>query len=196
MWRVKCELKQRLINVLGWVSLTNLIFPQVFIVISLILGDGLYNLIKIVVITLREILNACSKLSSLPFVTTHQGKHIFGWRISHCLALLHSSLGHSALWLLLSTLNVYHFFLYISWCSSISDYWTVKSLCWSLCIYSVYIVTFNRTDMMDSSLNIASQSNVKLECMKTCMFSVKSLSSHLTFNKDINQAFILSQGNY
>ncbi|CAL9095169.1 unnamed protein product [Musa acuminata var. zebrina] len=45
---------------------------KVFIAISLILGDGLYNLIKIVVITAKEILNARSKQTSLPLVTPHQ----------------------------------------------------------------------------------------------------------------------------
>ncbi|CAL9185841.1 probable metal-nicotianamine transporter YSL6 [Musa acuminata AAA Group] len=45
---------------------------KVFIAISLILGDGLYNLIKIVVITAKEILNASSKQTSLPLVTPHQ----------------------------------------------------------------------------------------------------------------------------
>lgn len=46
---------------------------QVFIAISLILGDGLYNLIKIVIITIKEFLNACSKQTSLPLVVAHQG---------------------------------------------------------------------------------------------------------------------------
>nr|XP_010913001.1 probable metal-nicotianamine transporter YSL6 [Elaeis guineensis] len=45
---------------------------KVFVAISLILGDGLYNLIKIIVLTVKEILNARSKRSSLPVITTHQ----------------------------------------------------------------------------------------------------------------------------
>lgn len=42
---------------------------QVFIAIALILGDGLYNLIKIIGITLKEIYNNNSKQSNLPVVT-------------------------------------------------------------------------------------------------------------------------------
>lgn len=41
---------------------------QVFIAISLILGDGLYNLIKIVAITIREMLNKSSNIGDLPVV--------------------------------------------------------------------------------------------------------------------------------
>ncbi|XP_042471678.1 probable metal-nicotianamine transporter YSL6 [Zingiber officinale] len=45
---------------------------KVFIAISLILGDGLYNLIKIVIITVKEIVNARSKQTSLPLVVSPQ----------------------------------------------------------------------------------------------------------------------------
>ncbi|KAM5582043.1 putative metal-nicotianamine transporter YSL6 [Rosa sericea] len=41
---------------------------KVFIAIALILGDGLYNLIKIIAITLKEICNKSSKQSNLPLV--------------------------------------------------------------------------------------------------------------------------------
>ncbi|XP_072951093.1 probable metal-nicotianamine transporter YSL6 isoform X2 [Typha angustifolia] len=42
---------------------------KVFVAISLILGDGLYNLIKIILITVREICNARSKRADLPVVS-------------------------------------------------------------------------------------------------------------------------------
>ncbi|KAG6528434.1 probable metal-nicotianamine transporter YSL6 [Zingiber officinale] len=45
---------------------------KVFIAVSLILGDGLYNLIKIVIITVKEIMNSRSKKASLPLVALHQ----------------------------------------------------------------------------------------------------------------------------
>ncbi|WOL11444.1 putative metal-nicotianamine transporter YSL6 isoform X1 [Canna indica] len=45
---------------------------KVFIAISLILGDGIYNLIKIVFITVKEILNTRSKQANLPLVIPHQ----------------------------------------------------------------------------------------------------------------------------
>ncbi|KAI3417943.1 uncharacterized protein J3R85_014077 [Psidium guajava] len=41
---------------------------KVFIAISLILGDGLYNLIKIIGITVKEMLNKGSKTSNLPII--------------------------------------------------------------------------------------------------------------------------------
>ncbi|KAI4366780.1 hypothetical protein MLD38_022609 [Melastoma candidum] len=41
---------------------------KVFIAISLILGDGLYNLIKIIGITLKEVFNKSSKMPNLPIV--------------------------------------------------------------------------------------------------------------------------------
>ncbi|XP_050383922.1 probable metal-nicotianamine transporter YSL6 isoform X2 [Argentina anserina] len=41
---------------------------KVFIAIALILGDGLYNLIKIIAITIKEICNKSSKQSNLPLV--------------------------------------------------------------------------------------------------------------------------------
>nr|CAD1836600.1 unnamed protein product [Ananas comosus var. bracteatus] len=43
---------------------------KVFIAISLILGDGLYNLIKIILITGKEVMNARSKQDALPIVAT------------------------------------------------------------------------------------------------------------------------------
>ncbi|XP_054802015.1 probable metal-nicotianamine transporter YSL6 isoform X2 [Prosopis cineraria] len=41
---------------------------KVFIAISLILGDGVYNLVKIIVITVREMCGTCLKQNSLPVV--------------------------------------------------------------------------------------------------------------------------------
>lgn len=49
-------------------------FLQVFIAISLILGDGLYNLIKIIAITVKEMWNRSTKDSKLPFVNDIQGE--------------------------------------------------------------------------------------------------------------------------
>lgn len=46
---------------------------QVFIAISLILGDGLYNLIKIVAITIREMYNKSSNIGDLPVVADSHG---------------------------------------------------------------------------------------------------------------------------
>lgn len=43
---------------------------KVFIAISIILGDGLYNLVKIVYITVKEILNSRIKKNSLPLVAS------------------------------------------------------------------------------------------------------------------------------
>lgn len=43
---------------------------KVFIAISIILGDGLYNLVKIVYITVKEILNSRAKKNSLPIVAS------------------------------------------------------------------------------------------------------------------------------
>ncbi|KAH9743417.1 putative metal-nicotianamine transporter YSL6 [Citrus sinensis] len=45
---------------------------SVFIAISLILGDGLYNLIKIITITVKEMWNRSTKDSKLPFVNDIQ----------------------------------------------------------------------------------------------------------------------------
>ncbi|KAL5864521.1 hypothetical protein ACOSQ3_002035 [Xanthoceras sorbifolium] len=45
---------------------------KVFIAISLILGDGLYNLIKIIAITVKEICNKNTKSSNLPIVNEVQ----------------------------------------------------------------------------------------------------------------------------
>ncbi|KAM7509276.1 hypothetical protein LguiA_019729 [Lonicera macranthoides] len=42
---------------------------KVFIAISLILGDGLYNLVKIIGVTVKELCNSSSKQKSLPVVT-------------------------------------------------------------------------------------------------------------------------------
>ncbi|KAL9331201.1 hypothetical protein ACSQ67_000811 [Phaseolus vulgaris] len=42
---------------------------KVFISIALILGDGVYNLVKIIIITVREMWRASSKQTSLPVVT-------------------------------------------------------------------------------------------------------------------------------
>ncbi|KAM6573144.1 probable metal-nicotianamine transporter YSL6 [Cannabis sativa] len=41
---------------------------KVFIAISLILGDGIYNLVKIIAITMKEMCNASSRQSNLPVV--------------------------------------------------------------------------------------------------------------------------------
>lgn len=43
-------------------------FSQVFIAIALILGDGLYNLIKIIYVTAKEMCNKSTKQSNLPIV--------------------------------------------------------------------------------------------------------------------------------
>ncbi|KAK7401182.1 hypothetical protein VNO78_12503 [Psophocarpus tetragonolobus] len=45
---------------------------KVFISIALILGDGIYNLVKIILITVREMWRISSKLNSLPVVTEIQ----------------------------------------------------------------------------------------------------------------------------
>ncbi|XP_020581878.1 probable metal-nicotianamine transporter YSL6 [Phalaenopsis equestris] len=45
---------------------------KVFIAISLILGDGLYNLVKIVYITIKEMLNAQSQRKALPHVANQE----------------------------------------------------------------------------------------------------------------------------
>lgn len=45
---------------------------KVFISIALILGDGIYNLVKIILITVREMWRASSKQNSLPVVTEVQ----------------------------------------------------------------------------------------------------------------------------
>lgn len=50
---------------------------QVFISVSVILGDGLYNLIKIIYATIKEVMNARSKQGRLPLVRVHDGKAIF-----------------------------------------------------------------------------------------------------------------------
>ncbi|PKA58922.1 putative metal-nicotianamine transporter YSL6 [Apostasia shenzhenica] len=49
---------------------------KVFIAISLILGDGLYNLIKIIYITSREILNARSKQITLPLAANGESSKL------------------------------------------------------------------------------------------------------------------------
>ncbi|KAK8937944.1 putative metal-nicotianamine transporter YSL6 [Platanthera guangdongensis] len=46
---------------------------KVFIAISLILGDGLYNLIKIIYVAVKELLNASSKRNSLPLAGSQDG---------------------------------------------------------------------------------------------------------------------------
>jgi hypothetical protein len=54
-------------------------FPvfQVFISVSVILGDGLYNLIKIIYATIKEIMNARAKQGRLPLVRVQDGNVIF-----------------------------------------------------------------------------------------------------------------------
>jgi hypothetical protein len=51
---------------------------QVFIAIALILGDGIYNLIKIIAITVKEVCNKSTKQSNLPVTTEVLGKDIKG----------------------------------------------------------------------------------------------------------------------
>jgi len=46
---------------------------QVFISVSVILGDGLYNLIKIIYATIKEIMNARAKKGRLPLVQVQDG---------------------------------------------------------------------------------------------------------------------------
>ncbi|KAK1272237.1 putative metal-nicotianamine transporter YSL6 [Acorus gramineus] len=46
---------------------------KVFIAIALILGDGIYNLIKIILLTTREICDKRSKQSALPLTSSSQG---------------------------------------------------------------------------------------------------------------------------
>lgn len=53
------------------------IYLQVFVAISLILGDGLYNLIKIIVVTVREICNSRTKQSKLPVFNELRGMQSF-----------------------------------------------------------------------------------------------------------------------
>ncbi|MQL80674.1 hypothetical protein Taro_013100, partial [Colocasia esculenta] len=60
---------------------------MVFIAISLILGDGLYNLIKIVAITVKTMCNAQTKCSSLPLVNTSEGKWLFSCRQDRMLVM-------------------------------------------------------------------------------------------------------------
>lgn len=61
---------------------------QVFIAISLILGDGLYHLIKRIAITLKEMCNKSTKLSNLPVTAEVLGKDIdnlsFKLKLWHC----------------------------------------------------------------------------------------------------------------
>jgi hypothetical protein len=52
----------------------SLFIVQVFISVSVILGDGLYNLIKIIYATIKEIMNARSKQGRLPVVGSGNGK--------------------------------------------------------------------------------------------------------------------------
>lgn len=51
------------------------LFPafQVFISVSVILGDGLYNLIKIIYATIKEIMNARAKQGRLPLAQVQDG---------------------------------------------------------------------------------------------------------------------------
>lgn len=58
--------------------LTGYFFLKVFISISLVLGDGLYNLIKIIVITTKEFCNKYSKQKNLIVVTEVLGECISG----------------------------------------------------------------------------------------------------------------------
>jgi hypothetical protein len=51
------------------------IFMQVFIAISIILGDGLYNLVKIFIVIARELCSMQSKQHELP-VQALEGKHV------------------------------------------------------------------------------------------------------------------------
>lgn len=50
------------------------IYLQVFIAISLILGDGLYNLVKIIAITIKELCKINMTQAHLPVVTEMLGK--------------------------------------------------------------------------------------------------------------------------
>lgn len=48
---------------------------QVFVAIALILGDGLYNLIKIIAITIKELCNINTKQNNLPVVKEILGEY-------------------------------------------------------------------------------------------------------------------------
>lgn len=65
-------LRQFLDNVLAHSCYFFFAFLQVFVAISLILGDGLYNLIKIISVTIKEI---CTKRQNLPVVKEVTGKN-------------------------------------------------------------------------------------------------------------------------
>ena len=56
-----------------WIDCSPNCFLQVFIAISLILGDGLYNLIKIISVTFKELCNKRTKVSKLPIDNEIQG---------------------------------------------------------------------------------------------------------------------------
>lgn len=50
---------------------------QVFIAISLILGDGIYNLVKIIAITVKEICNKSSKNNNIHVAKGVLGEYMF-----------------------------------------------------------------------------------------------------------------------
>lgn len=62
-------------------------WSQVFIAISLILGDGLYNLIKIIYITAKEMSNKSTKQSKLPIVEEVIGKDTLVSQMLACIVL-------------------------------------------------------------------------------------------------------------
>ena len=61
---------------------------QVFIAIALILGDGLYNLIKIIYITAKEMCNKSTKQSKLPVVNEVIGEDTLVGPLLACIHLL------------------------------------------------------------------------------------------------------------
>lgn len=52
-----------------------IIYLQVFIAISLILGDGLYNLVKIIALTIMDLCKINTTHTHLPVVTEMLGKN-------------------------------------------------------------------------------------------------------------------------
>lgn len=52
-----------------------IIYLQVFIAISLILGDGLYNLVKIIALTIKDLFKINTTKAHLPVVTEMLGKN-------------------------------------------------------------------------------------------------------------------------
>ncbi|EFH53579.1 hypothetical protein ARALYDRAFT_905504 [Arabidopsis lyrata subsp. lyrata] len=110
--------------IISWGFLWPFISQHVFIAIAIILGDGLYNLIKIIIVTVKEICNKSSKQHHLLVFTDNLGAkyllYMFLFHLSHYLLVIVRVINKVPLMTILKT-SVSNIFLRGSFCILNSD---------------------------------------------------------------------------